>query len=239
MSSNETTTDAAVKAEAALPHPPARLSAEELLERARAGNTGKRPWQLWKSMEAGEVVNLFEWANRQSRRHAGADADRLPPRVELYDVCLAGDLNMVYRVHMPVPLWPVAGKLRVGTSAVFHLTYREEWRWESPAGWEPLGLFEPMFDIFHPNAAPALRGAICLGGKGLPPGISPKELVLMGYYALALQNYVLDETDPHGVLNVEACSYFRSHNEYLPLTHAGLADPWQPPEAETEIVKIQ
>jgi hypothetical protein len=53
--------------------------------------------------------------------------------------------------------------------------------------------------------------------------------VLLGYYLASLQDYTLDERDPHGVLNAAACEYYRCHPEYLPLTRAGLFDPWNPP----------
>ena len=211
-------------------------STHEMLKRARANNAGKRPWQVWKSVEAGEVVDLFEQSNKQAGAAGAEGASGSVPRVELLDINFQGDLNIAYRVQMPVPRWPVDGKLQLGSSAVFHLHYREQWRWEAPAGWEPLGLFDP-FDPYHPNMAPSLGGAICLGT--LPAGVSLKELVLMGYYALSLQNHVLDETDPHGVLNIPACEFYRNHPEYLPLTHAGLADPWQPPTAETETGTIK
>lgn len=214
---------------------PKTLSPQEILARAREKNTGKRPWQVWKSVEAEDVVNLFDQVNQQALAKAGEDSGQ-QPRVQLLDLNFSGDLNLVYGVRMPVPLWPVDGKLQLGSSAVFHLQFREEWRWEAPAGWEPLGLFNPQ-GPFHPNMAPAMRGAICLGT--LPPGVSLKELVLLGYYALSLQSAVLDESDPHGVLNPQACEYYRNHPEYLPLTHAGLADPWQPPAIEEEVGTIK
>lgn len=210
--------------------------AQMILERARANNFGKRPWQVWKSFEAGEVVDLFEKSNKQAAAAGGDAANCGGPRVELLNIDFQSDLHIAYRVQMPVPRWPVDGKLQLGSSADFHLHYQEQWRWEAPAGWEPLGLFDPP-DAYHPNMRPSLRGAICLGE--LPAGVPPKELVLMGYYALSLQNHVLDETDPHGVLNIPACEFYRNHQEYLPLTHAGLADPWQPPIEETETGTIK
>jgi hypothetical protein len=178
------------------------------LTAALANNAGNRAWREWKAAEAAAVVALADKA----------------PRMEVLDMDLSADLNIAYRIDMPVPRWPVEGKLVIGDTAVFHLHYQEPWRWESPPGWAPLGLFQPL-DPFHPNMQPALRGAICLGR--LPPGTPPKEIVLLGYYALSLQDRVLDETDPHGVLNVVACEYYRQHPECLPLTRAGLFDPWE------------
>ena len=141
-----------------------------------------------------------------------------------------GDLDAVYRIQMPVPRWPVDGQLQLAATAIFHLHFEERWCRESPAGWMPLSLLEPT-DPFAPNMAPGRRGATCLG-ENLPPGILVREIVLLGYHAVALQTCQLDESDPAGVLNLEACDYFRRHPEYLPLTHAGLLDDWQPPKSE-------
>jgi hypothetical protein len=150
--------------------------------------------------------------------------------MELLEVNLFGDLDVVYRIEMPVPRWPQQNQLVIGDHAVFHLVYQDEWRETPPPGWFPVGVFDPL-DIFHSNARPALRGALCLGR--LSAGIAPKELVLLGYYLLSLQDYSLDETDADGVLNLEACEFYRCHREYLPLTRAGLFDDWKPDGATT------
>jgi hypothetical protein len=180
---------------------------QALLDQARAANVGSRPWREFKLAGAAEVVRLAEQALR----------------LEILDINFQGDLNLVYRIRMPVPRWPVDGKLVIGDSALFHLHFEEGWCEESPPGWAPLGLFQPH-DPFHPNMRPSLRGAICLGK--LPPGIPPIEILYLGYYAVSLQDHAMDETDPQGVLNAMACDYFRNHSEYLPLTRAGLLDPW-------------
>ena len=56
---------------------------------------------------------------------------------------------------------------------------------------------------------------------------------MLGYYLVSLQDYTLDERDPHGVLNSAACEFYRCHPQYLPLTRAGLFDPWSPDGGET------
>jgi hypothetical protein len=181
---------------------------EMMLTEALGGNSGNRGWREWKTTAAKEVFDLFGRTNR----------------VRVLAFGLDGDLNMNYAVQMPVPRWPTGDQLVIDRLAVFHLHYQEQWRWESPPGWAPLGLWHPR-DPFHPNMQPALRGAICLGK--LPPGVPPREIVLLGYFALSLQDRVLDESDPNGVLNPLACDYFRRHPEYLPLTRAGLLDAWE------------
>lgn len=185
----------------------------ELFAAALTCNGGDRSFKHWKAASAADVV---EQANRS-------------PRMELLDINLQGDMNIVCCIKMPVPRWPRGDELVLGESAVFHLNYRAEWRSEPPAGWEPLGLLKPL-DFFHPNSRPELKGALCLGR--LPAGVAPAELVLLGYYLVSLQECALDEEDPDGVLNPQACEWYRCHSQYLPLTRAGLFDPWSPEELE-------
>lgn len=186
----------------------------ELLNAALPNNGGDRIWKSWKASAIDEVVEL---ANRSSR-------------MNLLEIDLSGDMNVVYRIEMPVPRWPHRDELVLAESATFHLTYRDEWRTEPPAGWEPVGLLDPL-DIFHPNSRPALRGALCFGR--IPAGIAPTELILLGYYLVTLQDLTLDESDPEGVLNAEACEFFRIHKkQYVPLTRKGLFDPWTPEELD-------
>lgn len=183
-----------------------KSQARLLLEDAQLRNRGNRTWCEWKNAAAAEVVALVEQA----------------PRLQLLGMSLESDVNMLFQIGMPVPQWPQGDQLVVGNVAVFHLNYQESWRWEAPPGWAPLGLVRPI--AFHPNMRPDLGGAICLGR--LPPGIPPREIILLGYYALSLQDFALDETDPHGVMNPLACDFYRRHPEYLPLTRAGLLEPW-------------
>ena len=41
---------------------------------------------------------------------------------------------------------------------------------------------------------------------------------------------MLDELE--GVMNAQACEYFREHPEYMPLTRAGILDAWSPADLE-------
>ncbi len=179
-----------------------------MVDDALTRNGGCRDWQEFK---AGEIQSIRDLALKAAR-------------LNLHAIDLSGDLHVAYSIQMPVPREPHPQGLVLADRGVFDLSYQESWRWESPPGWAPLGLWEP-FDVFHPNCKPALRGAICLGH--LQPGIRVRELILLGYYALTLQDHILDETDPTGVLNPDACEYYRAHPEYLPLTRAGLLDPWE------------
>jgi len=180
----------------------------ELLEKALERNRGSRAWRGWKAEQAGDLVDSF--ANRTSR-------------LQLLEISLEGDLNVIYSIDMPVPCFPVGDRLVVERGATFHLRYDEAWRIGGPPGWLTLGLLDPRAP-YHPNMRPSLRGAICLGR--LPANVPVGEILLTGYHALQLQNLVLDPTDPEGVLNAEACEFFRNHQEYLPLSRAGLYEVW-------------
>jgi hypothetical protein len=190
-------------------------SPDELLRKALAENAGNRAWQGYKAASASEIAQM------------AAKTDRMT----LYDIDLTGDLNCLFEIKMPVPCWPQDGHLRQQDRARFHLRYAEDWRYEAPAGWLPLGILEPG-DVFHPACRPSLRGAICLGD--LVPGVPPREIILLGYLAVTLQAIQLDERDPHGVLNVPACEFYRNHPEYVPLTRKGLYEPWEPQRLATK-----
>jgi hypothetical protein len=177
-----------------------------MLAEALQRNGGSRSWRGWKQRSTENLLDLIVRS----------------PRMDLSALRLEGDLEAVFSIRCPVPRWPQDDRLVIGDHAVCHLLYQDQWRFESPAGWAPLGLLSPR-DPFHANMIPHLRGALCLGG--LPPNTEPKQLVLAAYDALTLQAINTDESDPAGVLNPQASDFFRRHPEYLPLTRAGLLDP--------------
>jgi len=189
---------------------PPHLDPDDLYKAALPNNSGNRAWSLAKEEFAKGLV----------------DFSRRAPRMQLIDLSLKGDFEAVYKIDGPVPVTPDGDRLRILSSAVYHLRYESSWRWEPFPGWAPVSLMFPR-DPFAPNMAPALGGAICLGK--LAPGIEVSELVLLGYYATSLQNRTLDESDPEGVLNRVACEFFRARPHLLPLTYAGLyEDDWEP-----------
>jgi hypothetical protein len=186
--------------------------AADMLERALAGNAGRREWREFKAEQARELFDLFAQS----------------PRVTPLGLDLSIDFGALYSIAMPVPCRPQGDQLRIANRAVFHLRYAEEWRWQPPAGFEPLGVLDPI-DLFGPNMIAAPQGGVCLGR--IPPGITVRELALLGYFAVTLQTYQLNEIDPQGILNPAACEYFRLHQEWLPLTRAGLFDEWTPSDS--------
>ena len=62
-----------------------------MLDQALQGNGGSKPWQSWKASQAEEVVE--DLVNRS-------------PRMEMVSIQLEGDLSLIYRIQMPVPLAP-------------------------------------------------------------------------------------------------------------------------------------
>ena len=150
-------------------------------------------------------------------------------RLDLLQANLEGDFELYFGIAMPVPRWPSGDRLILGDGVIFHLVYQDAWRRSRrPAGGRWAWLHRRTSSIRMP--APACA-ALCLGQ--LSPGIPPKELIFLGYYLVSLQDYTLDERDPHGVLNLAACEFYRCHPQYLPLTRAGLFDPWSPAGGET------
>jgi hypothetical protein len=197
-------------------------SAQELLDAALDANGGNRGWRLWKETHVKEIVEVCKRAERMS----------------MLDISLGGDLDLAYEIRQPVPLLPRPdGQLVIGKKVIYHLHFEEDWSFEPPAPWEILGVIQPK-GIWHPNVSPTLDGRICLGtfgekgkaAEGSLSRMSPKEILMAGFFAVQLDNLVLDERDPNGILNPIACSYFRDHDEYLPLTRAGLFEPWNDEE---------
>ena len=184
-----------------------RQAVDAMLTQALARNGGGRAWREWKRKSIQPVLDLIARS----------------PRMDLMELSLEGDLQAVFNIRCPVPRWPKDGRLVIGDRVVCHLLYQDQWRFESPPGWAPIGILWPH-DLFHSNMLPHVRGALCLGG--LPPNSQPLQIVLAAFDALTLQSINTDETDPQGILNPAASEFYRRHSaEYLPLTRAGLLDP--------------
>jgi hypothetical protein len=71
--------------------------------------------------------------------------------------------------------------------------------------------------VFHPNVAPGLVQALCLGPR-LPAAIPLKEILLATYGALSLQAIQLDLRDSAGVMNPQAAAYFGQRLDLIPLS---------------------
>lgn len=181
---------------------------EEILADALRNNAGTASWKRWKAHSAQDIVALANEA----------------PRMTLLDLSIAGDFKLAYHIHMPVPVRNGDSELRVVDGAVFCMRYLDEWRTEPPPPYAILGALHPH-GLFHPNVRRGPISTICVGD--VPAGVMPREIVLLGYYALSNQQLTIDETDPQGVLMFEACDFYRNHPEYVPLTRAGLTEPWE------------
>ena len=178
---------------------------ETIRNRALAGNIGDRRWRAWKQVQADELIELVGSSSR----------------IGLLDVNLEGDFNALVYISTPVPIAPEHGRLRIGDHALVHLHYESVWLSEPIPSWMPAGVVSPR-GLFLPNAAMGMQQPICLGA--ISPGTPVTDLLLLSYYALSLQTAMLDETE--GVMNAQACEFYRDHPEYMPLTRTGLLDPW-------------
>ncbi len=182
-------------------------------EQALAHVSGSRGWKLYKRQSFDEFAQMAERSQR----------------IEIIAADLSGDFDLLYAIDQPCSRAPQNGELVVGERAVFALHYEEQFTYEPAEPWIPLRVCEPR-NIFHPNCNTTglwAPGSICLGSMLSTLVSAPlTEIVLEGYFILSLQNISLDVEDPQGILNPIAVNYFLEHPEYLPLTSAGLFDPW-------------
>jgi len=153
-------------------------------------------------------------------------AERVPHRLRVRWLDLSpGDLRAV--VEMPDATAPVRlpGEEELGVLAGVVLGLR----WSVEALLRPLPghVFLHMrrpARIYHPNASfePDAPSALCLGGS-MPRRVPVSELVLGAWGLLTLQTLpAADVMDPAGVLNGEACVFYRdwmrNHPGRVPLT---------------------
>ena len=128
--------------------PPADCEAKRnamsvILEQAAARNGGGRAWRHWKQKSSEALIELVLRS----------------PRAELRELSFEGDLQAVLEIRCPVPRWPdERGRLVIGDRVVCHLLYQDQWRFEAPPGWGPVGILLPH-DVFHSNSVPNFRGA--------------------------------------------------------------------------------
>jgi hypothetical protein len=171
------------------------------LEAAQALNNGPRAWQVRKLREARDLVALAQLA---------------PGRCVLLDLDLQGDLTAVFALNVPVPqrLRP-DNSLLVAQGALLGLRYPADAVRLPKHGASFFQVLDPRIE-WHPNVH-AEKQMLCLGTK-LPAGILVRELVLMAYHALSLQSVQVDESDPAGVMNLDAARWWQANLHRAPLT---------------------
>jgi hypothetical protein len=176
---------------------------QQLLELALTTCGGSAPWQGRKRAEARDLVALSQLAP--------------PGRMELEHLDLRVDLRVVVLLRVPVPCLPhPEGELQVAPLAVLGVTYPQEALRRALPGYAFVQILAPAF-VWLANVAFDRAQPLCLGAK-LPAGIRVKELVLLAYGALSMQNYMFDEQDPAGVLNPAAARWWQQNLARIPLS---------------------
>ena len=186
------------------------------LHKVVLGDRNQRLLELSSATAGGSVV----WRNRKlaEARDLLALAEIAPPgRMWVQSLDLQVDLHAIVLIRCPVPLRPDAtGALVLADRAVLGIVYPEAAIQRPLPGYAFVQVLSPQ-GIFHPNVAVELGQPVCLGPQ-LPRSIRVKELVLLTYSALALQAVTIDEWDPAGVLNIEACRFWQAHLYRVPLS---------------------
>lgn len=136
---------------------------------------------------------------------------------------LEDGLQLIFALRAPVPVMGPEGNLEIADQAHLHLSYREEATKYPQPGYSFVRILQPS-GVWLPNvsapssAHPGLPvQAICLGAA-LPPGIRVRELILMTFGALTLQNIQMNASDPAGIMNREASDWWQRNLPRIPLT---------------------
>lgn len=146
-------------------------------------------------------------------------------RIETKFVDLSNALRLLFLLKVAVPTRPDPdGDLVIHEVAELALTYSEAAIRTPQPGYSFVDILFPA-NVWIANVEPpepkfGRRGpgrALCLGTQ-LPAGIPVKEIVLMSYGALTLQNVQLDARDAAGVLNGESADWWLRNRHRIPLT---------------------
>jgi len=173
----------------------------EMLEGVRDQAVGPR---VWRERKLGEAHDLLALAT-------------VAPRMTVKDLNLADDLRALIRLTMPVPCRFGNDKdLVVVHETLLGLRYPRQAVFESLPGPSFVQVLLPM-GVFHPSVSAAPIQHLCLGAQ-LPAGIRVRELVLMSYRALAMQDHTIDVDDPAGIFHAAAARWWQQNPDRIPLT---------------------
>jgi hypothetical protein len=178
-------------------------------EVVRAGPSDSPPWLLRIGSEAVGLLGLSERSG--------------PERLQVAMIEAPDDLRAVVFMGVPVPCMPAGGdSLEIAPRAVFGLTYPRAALLGPMPGTSFIEILSPQW-VWHPNVGgPGQR--LCLG-LSLPAGIRVTDLLFMAYAALSMQTVQLDEQDPAGVLNPQACLWWQMNRHRVPLSRAPFLKP--------------
>jgi hypothetical protein len=180
------------------PLPP--LLAAQLMKWA-AESRGSPSWRRRKSAELADLLKLVD----------------LAPRLTLERVSVVTDLRAVVRMQCAVPRLPdPEGELVVAREAVLGLIYPEEAIRSPQPGYAFVEILEPS-DVWLAVVPATGPQRLCLGAS-LPVGLPLREIVLAAYGALTMQNFLIDERDPAGVMNRKAALWWQQRTDLIPLS---------------------
>jgi hypothetical protein len=161
---------------------------------------GNKTWRYRKLAEVRELLALAQIS-----------------RLEVIGLDLAADLRVELHMRVVVPLMPGPGRdLRLGDAARLGVIYRQECLLLPQPGYSFVQILAPRL-VWHPNVSPDLAQVLCLGPK-LAAGIPLRELLLMTYGALTMQNTQLNPADSAGVLCPASADYFQRNLQLIPLS---------------------
>ena len=178
-----------------------RPANRQMLDAACRDCAGSAVWRNRKSAEAHDLFALSELASRF--------------KVEFLD--LRESLRALVAMRVPTPCLPNSdGNLHVVPQIHLGITYPEEALRLPMPGFTLVEIIHPQH-VWHANVSSEGPQMLCLGTQ-LPAGIQLKDIILMTYGAINMQNIMLDEMDAAGVLNPEAARWWQQNIHRLPLS---------------------
>ena len=159
---------------------------------------------VWRRRKLTEVRDLMALSQIASRL-----------RIEMLDATT--DLRVVLRMRCAVPcLENEDAELHIAEEAVLGLTYPEKALREPQPGFAFVQIMKPR-NVFMAVVSRDINQVLCLGTT-LPVGLPVREIVLASYGALTMQNVMIDERDPAGVMFAPAAIWWQQRPGLIPLS---------------------
>lgn len=173
------------------------------LDEADSMSAGPRPWRYRKRAEAEDLMKLSQIAPKG--------------RMQIEFLEMSSALRAAIRLKVPVPCMPDPyGELCIFPYAILGLTYPVEALRKPLPGAAFIQIMRPQH-VWLANVLSTHGQPLCLGTT-LPAGVRVKELILMAYGGLAMQNVQIDEADPAGVMNIDAARWWQHNLDRIPLS---------------------
>jgi hypothetical protein len=186
---------------------------ERLLDAALAGSGGSPVWRRRKNVEARELLALSRLA---------------PQRMSVEQLDLSESLRAVIHLRAPVPTrQPGSDEVVIRPGALLGLQVRQGALLTPQPGASFIQILRPE-GVFLAQVPPDPPHLLCLAPV-LPAGVPCREMLLMAYAALTLQNYQFDVADSAGVFNLEAARWWQSNADRIPLTREPFLAPGTAP----------